>query len=75
MTEKQYDLVRVNTRIAPEINGWLDAKSKRTGIPKSALIHMILESHIQQVAVVDELPKIYEEIKKLKSNAAAETVR
>ena len=52
------ELVRVNTRIAPEVNAWLDSKSKRTGIPKSALIHMILEDHIRQVSAVDELPKI-----------------
>lgn len=61
-------LVRVNTRISPTINEWLDNKSKRTGISKSALIHMILEQHIQQVAVVDELPKIYAELQKLKQN-------
>lgn len=60
------ELVRVNTRISPEINAWLDNKSKKTGVSKSALIHMVLEQHIQQVAVVDELPKIYAEIQRMK---------
>jgi len=62
------ELMRVNTRIAPEINAWLDSKSKRTGISKSALIHMILEQHIQQVAVVDELPKIYAKLEQMEKS-------
>lgn len=62
-------LVRVNTRISKQINDWLDNKSKMTGVPKSALIHLALESHIQQQTVVDELPRLYQELSRLKEGS------
>ena len=73
--ENEHELVRVNTRISRKVNAWLDDKSKRTGISKSALIHMALEDHIRQIAITDELPKLYDEIKRLKIDTAAKTVR
>jgi len=67
--KKDKTLVRVNTRISPQINEWLDHKSKETGVSKSALIHLALENHIQQQTMVNELPRIYQEISKLKEAA------
>jgi predicted DNA-binding protein len=55
MSENQRDMVRVNTRISSEVNDWLDAKSKKTGVPKSAIIHLALEQYIMQIRSVDAL--------------------
>lgn len=54
MTE-QRDMVRVNTRISAEVNDWLDERSKKTGVPKSAIIHMAVEQYIMQLRSVDAL--------------------
>ncbi|WP_144536287.1 hypothetical protein [Bacillus mobilis] len=54
----QAEMVRVNTRISKEVNGWLDEKSARTGVPKSTLIYLALEQYIQQQKMVEELPKL-----------------
>lgn len=45
------EMVRVNTRIGSEANDWLDEYSGNTGIPKSTLIHLAIESYIQQKEV------------------------
>ncbi len=54
----QAEMVRVNTRISKEVNGWLDEKSARTGVPKSTLIYLALEQYIQQQTMFEELPKL-----------------
>ena len=41
-------MVRINTRIGYDANAWLDAETERTGVPKSTLIHLAVESYIQQ---------------------------
>lgn len=53
--EADRDMVRVNTRISAEINDWLDARSKRTGVPKSAIIHIALEQYMTQLESINAL--------------------
>lgn len=48
-------MVRVNTRISKTLNDWLDEQSKKTGIPKSTLIHLALEQYVQQKETVDTM--------------------
>lgn len=52
------DLVRINTNISKDANDWLIARSKRTGMSKSALIHMSIEHYRNQVELIDQMPKI-----------------
>jgi predicted DNA-binding protein len=63
------EMVRINTRISKEVNDWLDNKSAKTGISKSALVYLALEQYIQQQKVADDMPKMMEiltELKRLK---------
>lgn len=52
------DLVRINTNISKDANDWLTARSERTGMSKSALIHMSIEHYRNQVELIDQMPKI-----------------
>lgn len=54
MTESR-EAVRVNSRISAEINDWLDERSKKTGIPKSSIIHLALEQYMMQLRSLDAL--------------------
>lgn len=49
------EMVRVNTRISSEVNEFLDDRSKKTGVPKSSIIHIALEQYMQQLRSVDAL--------------------
>lgn len=49
------EAVRVNSRISAEINDWLDQRSRMTGVPKSSIIHMALESYMIQTRSVSAL--------------------
>lgn len=55
MEQQQIEAVRVNTRISAEINDWLDDECKRTGITKSTLIHLALQTYMQQKKSIDAL--------------------
>lgn len=39
------EMVRINTRFSADLNDWLDAESKRTGLPKSSIIMMATENY------------------------------
>lgn len=52
------ELVRVNTNITKELNDWLNERSKKTGYPKSTLIHLALDHYRNQMEVFNELPNI-----------------
>lgn len=52
MIENKPDMVRVNTRISSAANDWLDNQSFTTGVPKSTLILLAIESYIQQKEAV-----------------------
>lgn len=65
------EMVRVNTRISTEVNEWLDNESKRSGVPKSTLIFLALESYMtQKIAMrqVNVLAKLVDDIETLKTN-------
>lgn len=52
------NLVRVNTNISSEINEWLNSRSEKTGISKSALILIALDQYRNQTEAMSELPKM-----------------
>ena len=63
------DVVRVNTRISRTLNEWLNSRSHKTGLSKSALIMLALENYYQQTEAVDQMVKweaIYEAVDDLK---------
>ena len=63
------DVVRVNTRISRTLNEWLNSRSHKTGLSKSALIMLALENYYQQTEAVDQMVKwesIYKEVDDLK---------
>lgn len=49
------DLVRINTRISAEANSWLDKRSYDTGISKSTLVLLAIESYMQQHEVMKRM--------------------
>lgn len=52
------DMIRVNTRINTQLNDWFDERSKETGIPKSTLIFMALDTHVQQQKAMESMRDI-----------------
>ena len=48
-------MVRVNTRISYQANEWLDKRSEDSGVPKSTLIMLAIESYIQQTEVMGRM--------------------
>lgn len=54
MSENENGMVRVNTRVGKNINEWLDKQSMVTGVSKSTLIHLALESYISQKEAVEQ---------------------
>lgn len=67
------EMVRVNTRISHKANAWLDEESRVSGVPKSTLILLSIESYIAQkesavapagmaqlVARIDEMERLIE---------------
>lgn len=42
------DMVRVNTRISKKANDWLDEQSRVSGVPKSTLILLSIESYMSE---------------------------
>lgn len=68
-------MVRVNTRISDELNMWLDEESKRTGVPKSTLIHLALTVYMQQqraICTMEEIVKRLDRIEKQMGYSAKE---
>jgi len=39
------EMVRVNTRLAVDLNDWYDAESKKSGLSKSSMIMMAAENY------------------------------
>ena len=67
MEEKQ-GLVRVNTRIGVHHNDWLDKESARTGVSKSGLIQLAIDSYKMQNEVIytlDQMTKKIDDLGKL----------
>lgn len=47
--------VRINVRIPADVNEWLDKESKRTAVPKSSLVYMMIDKYIAEKAAVSTL--------------------
>lgn len=63
------NLVRVNTNISKKINNWLDHRSYESGISKSSLIQLALESYFNQQEAMEYLPELTKSMDKLKEMA------
>lgn len=69
-------MIRINTRISFMMNEWLDSESKKTGIPKSTLIHLALEHYYNQKKAfesVDALQVLKSELDEIKKHVLATT--
>lgn len=66
------EMVRISARVNTQLLEWFDTKSKETGIPKSTLIFMALDTHVQQQKAMDtmkdlnKLQMIIDEVDNLK---------
>jgi len=61
------DLVRVNTRIGVHHNEWLDKESERTGVSKSSLIQLAIDSYKMQNEVIYTLDQMTKKIDSLEN--------
>ena len=61
--------VRINASISKELNDWLDAKSRKSGIPKSTLVHLALEQYMMQQESLHRLPEFMNQLEELKKAA------
>lgn len=59
------DMVRVNTRISRELNVWLDNESKRTGVPKSTLIHLALTMYMHQQRAIGSIEEVVKRLDRI----------
>ena len=66
MEDKQ-SLVRVNTRIGVHHNDWLDKESARTGVSKSGLIQLAIDSYKMQNEVLYTLDQMVQKIDNLEN--------
>ena len=63
--------VRINVRVPVEINEWLDAESKRTGVPKSSLVYFTVEKYIEQkqgLKSMSDFPELVKKLEELSKN-------
>lgn len=58
------DTIRVNTTISKRANEWLNKRSRETGLSKSGLINVAIDSYIKECEVVEGLPAILRELEK-----------
>lgn len=58
-------LVRVNTRIPDYINDWLNEEAEKTGVPKTTLIFLALDTYIKQREAMDMMTGMSEIMAKL----------
>lgn len=59
------DLVRVNARIGKQHNDYLDNKSAETGISKSSLIQLAIDSYMMQDTAIKSFDAIAQKIESL----------
>lgn len=57
MYEKKF---RLNVRVSPELNNWLDKKSLEMGISKSSLVAMAIANYRVQLETIDVVKKLEE---------------
>lgn len=61
------EMVRINTRISSVANDWLDNRAAETGLSKSALVMLAVESYIQQTQVVKSMADMNSLMEKLEA--------
>lgn len=59
------NMKRVNIRISKEVDAWFADKSEKTGLTRSALMYLALESYMQQQSLTETLPALISRIDKL----------
>lgn len=59
------EMIRVNTRVSPEMMSWIDKRSEETGIPKSTIVMLALENYKQQFEAMDMTSVLGELVKRL----------
>lgn len=65
MTSKRLP-VRVNTKIPADANDWLDARSAETGISKSTLISIAVDTYRKEQSVITQLlPRLLEQMERM----------
>lgn len=63
------EMVRINTRVSSEANDWLDKRSVKTGMSKSALVMLAVETYKQQVQTMESMGNMTEIYNKLEEIA------
>jgi len=66
-TKQTIEMVRVNTRISKKMNDWLEKQSAETGVPKSTLIYLALETYVQQKEAMDGMTVLLEKLERLEN--------
>lgn len=59
------EMIRINTRVSPQMMAWIDKRSEETGIPKSTIVMLALEDYRKQSEVVDMSAVLGELVKRL----------
>lgn len=47
------EMIRINTRVSPEMMEWIEKRTEETGIPKSTIIMLALEEYRKQHQALD----------------------
>lgn len=50
--------MRLSVRVSAELNDWLDAESKATAMPKSAIVAFATEMYRQQRTITGSMPSM-----------------
>jgi hypothetical protein len=58
LVEESAILKRVNVRITTELDKWFAEKSRKTGIAKSALMHLALEEYVRMQDVTSSMQSL-----------------
>ena len=59
-------MVKINLYIPKPFKDWLEIESAKTGLSRSALIHMALKTYMDQQKSMDMLPKLMKVMAELK---------
>lgn len=64
------ELVRINTRIAADLNSWLDEHSAKTGMSKSVIMMIAAENYRkehQAFGAMEQMALVVDKLEKLES--------
>lgn len=59
------EMVRVNARVSASANAWLDKYSEESGVPKSTLIYLAIESYREQKEAFEKISDMHKLMEKL----------